>query len=148
MRDERVRMSERVKGDLTFVTGKSEILVPYDIKMVIYKHVGSQGGVEVVKPEFLSSGDGFGEHNWTKYHFMRNWIDHMRVEVPRSKFELLFSKSGESSLELERFVEDKGGEITLEEMREFQAQQNISKWKSKVADPQITYIGRGKVSDE
>lgn len=144
MRDERVRMSEKVKEDLIFVTGKPEILVPYDIKMIIYKHVGSQGGVEVVKPVFLSSGDSFGEHNWTMYHFMCDWIDHMRAEVPTSKFELLFSKSGETSLELERFIEDKGGEITLEEMREFQAQQNISKWRSKVADPQITYIGRRK----
>jgi hypothetical protein len=47
-----------------------------------------------------------------------------------------------------RMSERVKGDLTLEEMREFQAQQNISKWKSKVADPQITYIGRGKVSDE
>ena len=143
MRNERIKLSKKVEEEIQIFCDREIIYVPYDIRMVLYKHVGSMGGVEAIEPIYLREGLHFGNYNWTMYNFMYNWLETIRAETLSDKFELLFNKSSESEIELERFVEENGGKVTLEELREFRARKNIRKWKSKNADPPVIYIGKG-----
>ena len=148
MRKKRIEMSNKIKQSIQFYPEQKTILVPYNIKMVIYKHIGSQGGTEIVEPMFLKAGIDFGRHNWTMYNFMTHWLETIEIamEVGGSPdiFELLFTKARTQDSELENFIEKKGGEITVQEMREFFANKNVFKWKHKNVDPSVVYIGKEK----
>ena len=155
MRAKRIKLSNAIHAEFDFLEDKCMLIVPYNVDIVIYKFIGSHGGMEVWFPISLYVGLDKGSTNWTNYHFMEEWVQKMNLEAivyhHRSRgcdtvepFILLARPKG-STHELEEFFKDNGGTATLEEIRQFESQKNISKWENAPdPDPGIVYIGKKK----